>query len=64
MQTYTNAAGTTFNLGDHGPDGQYLRYCGWYSPFDGKLGDTFKVVINCRTRKELRQRMEAHGRPA
>lgn len=60
ISTYTNAAGTTFNLGDHGKDSQYLRYCAWYNPFPGQLGETFKVVINCRTRRELRERMEAH----
>jgi len=61
MTTYSTNNGYTFNLGDHGKDGQYLRYCGWFNMFDGKLGETFKVVINARTRKELRERMEAYG---
>jgi len=61
MSTYTNNAGTTFNLSDFGPNSQYNRYVGWYNPFEGKLGETFKQVITAHTRKELRERMEAHG---
>jgi hypothetical protein len=59
--TYTSAKGTTFNLGDFGPDGQYNRYVGWYNPFDGQLGETFKVVLSARTKKALNALMEAHG---
>jgi hypothetical protein len=61
MATYTNSKGRTFNLGDFGPDGQYLRYAAWYNPFEGKLGETFKQVILARTMRELKEKMENHG---
>lgn len=61
MTTYTNAAGITFNLYDDGKDGQYNRYIGWYNPFEGKLGETFKVVMTAHTMQELREKMEING---
>lgn len=60
MTIYTNTAGTTFNIYDDGKAGQYNRYLGWYNPFEGKLGETFKVVLSAHTMRELRERMEAH----
>jgi hypothetical protein len=59
MSTYTNANGIIFNLGDHGKDGQYLRYCAWRDIFDGKLGETFKLVKNFRTKRERQDWMDA-----
>ena len=61
MTTYTNAKGFTFNLADFGKGGQYNRYVGWYNPFEGKLGETFKQVITAHTKRELREKMESHG---
>ena len=60
--TYTNSNGITFNLYDDGAAGQFLRYIGWYNPFEGQLGETFKQVILARTKRELREKMENHGR--
>lgn len=60
MPTYTNSNGITFNLYDDGANGQYNRYIGWYNPFDGRLGETFKVVLSARTKRELREKMESH----
>ncbi len=60
MTTYTNSNGITFNLYDDGPNGQYNRYIGWYNPFDGQLGETFKQVIVAHTKRELKEKLEAH----
>lgn len=61
MLTYTNSNGITFNLYDDGPDGQFNRHIGWYNPFEGKLGEIFKVVISARTKRELKQKLENHN---
>ena len=61
MTTFTNTNGFTFNLADFGKDGQYNRYCGWFNPFEGQLGETFKVVFTAHTKKELREKMEKYG---
>jgi len=61
MTIYTNAAGTTFNIHDAGKGGQYNRYIGWYNPFEGELGETFKVVLIAHTKREHREKMEARA---
>ena len=60
MTTYTNSNGTTFNLDDFGPNSQYNRYVAWYNPFEGKLGETFKVVLTSPTKRQLKEKMENH----
>lgn len=60
MTTYTNPNGRTFNIHDDGEDGQFNRYIGWYNSFDGKLGETFKVVISAHTKRELKEKLDLH----
>ena len=59
---FINANGIAFDLFDWGRDGQYLRYVAAYKPFPGKLGETFKVVLSARTKRELREKMEGYPR--
>ena len=61
MTTFTNVKGFTFNLDDFGKDSQYNRYVGWFNPFDGQLGETFKVVITAHTKRELREKLENYS---
>ena len=61
MTTFTTAKGFTFNLDDSGKDSQYNRYCAWFNPFEGQLGETFKQVLIAHTKRELREKMENYG---
>lgn len=60
MTTYTNTNGVIFNVDDHGPNCQYLRYVAWFKPFEGQFGETFKVVYGARTKRELKAKMESY----
>lgn len=58
--TYTNPTGVEFRLNDFGPDGQYNRYTAAHLPYEGKMGETFKIVLIAPTKRELWARMDAY----